>query len=381
MNDNGNGASTALVAPPSSGFNPFPQKASTAVAETENRRAITEVVAALEVARRFPRDERGSMDRILIACTRPSLAEKALYAYSRGGSDITGPSIRMAETIAQCWGNFEFGWRELERRKGESSVEAFAWDMETNVRERRTFQIAHVIDTKKGPKVLTESRDIYEHLANECSRRMRACILGLIPADVVDGAVKAVKAALTATVNVTPELIEKLVLKFSEIGVPKAALEANIQRRIDTVTPALVLRLRGIYNSISDGMSTPADWFDLSASEETAATRTASVRDKLGDDPEPVKAAKAAPAPEAGETTIDPTAPAAPTEEDAAAAEAATLAAMSGPDLTKFLKAEAKRLKVDGDELDAIISDHGGWAKAKDKAVEIVATLRERASA
>ena len=41
-----------------------------------------------------------AMDKILQACTRPSLAEGALYSYSRGGSEITGPSIRLAEVAA-----------------------------------------------------------------------------------------------------------------------------------------------------------------------------------------------------------------------------------------------------------------------------------------
>ena len=37
-----------------------------------------------------------TMDRILNACTRQTLAESAVYAYNKGGNQITGPSIRLA---------------------------------------------------------------------------------------------------------------------------------------------------------------------------------------------------------------------------------------------------------------------------------------------
>ena len=108
--------------------------ASNAVAASSQQREIAEVQAAMLIARMNPRNQIEAMDRILQACTRPTLAQAALYSYSRGGSEVTGPSIRLAEAMAQCWGNFQFGVRELEQRNGESTVEAFAWDVETNTR-------------------------------------------------------------------------------------------------------------------------------------------------------------------------------------------------------------------------------------------------------
>ena len=84
-----------------------------ALAATDQQRNIAEVQAAMVIARSNPRDQRRSMDNILNACTRSSLAESALYSYSRGGTDITGPSIRLAEAMAQSWGNLQFGIREM----------------------------------------------------------------------------------------------------------------------------------------------------------------------------------------------------------------------------------------------------------------------------
>lgn len=95
-------------------------------------REIAEVQGMVVMAKRFPRDKIKATERILNDCMRPKLAENALYTYSRGGTDISGPSIRLAEAIAQNWGNIDFGIKELEQSNGVSKVMAFAWDLETN---------------------------------------------------------------------------------------------------------------------------------------------------------------------------------------------------------------------------------------------------------
>src|SRR5690349_331414 len=68
-------------------------------------KAVAEVQAMLTIAKRFPRDEARAYQKVQTACQRPMLAEAARYTYNRGGSEITGPSIRLAEAIAQLWGN------------------------------------------------------------------------------------------------------------------------------------------------------------------------------------------------------------------------------------------------------------------------------------
>ena len=90
-----------------------------------------------------------------------------MYSYSRGGTEVTGPSIRAAETLAQCWGNIQFGVRELEQRGAESTVEAFAWDIETNTRQVKVFQVPHLRYTKKGSYRLEDPRDAGLHVPRQ----------------------------------------------------------------------------------------------------------------------------------------------------------------------------------------------------------------------
>lgn len=255
---------------------------SDALVAVESSRAVAETQAAMAIAKRFPRDPMAAMDRILNACTRPTLAEASLYTYSRGGTDVTGPSIRLAEALAQSWGNLQFGVRELEQRDGASTVEAFAWDIETNVRQTKVFQVRHWRDTKTGGYALKDSRDIYELTANQGARRLRACILGVIPGDVVDAAVKQCDTTLKTKAEVTPERLKGLVEKFAEFGVTKEQIEARIQRHLEAMTPAQMVDLGKKYNSLKDGMSQPGDWFEsgLTGSQPAEAapkSRTASV--------------------------------------------------------------------------------------------------------
>jgi hypothetical protein len=233
--------------------------------DVESSRAVAEVQATVLVAQRFPRNPRESMDLILNECCRLSLAEKALYTYARGGTDITGPSIRLAEVIARNWRNIDFGIKELSQKNGESEMMAYAWDLEKNVRQVKAFTVKHMRHTRKGSYSVEDPRDIYEMAANSGARRMRACILGIIPGDVVDAAVSQCEETLRAKADTSPEAVKKMVEAFAAFKVSKEMIEKRIQRRMDTITPAQIIALRKIYTSMKDEMSTAADWFEVQA--------------------------------------------------------------------------------------------------------------------
>lgn len=237
-----------------------------ALARSNAQRSIAEVQASVMMAKRFPRDQKAATDRIVESFSRPTLAEQSQYQYSRGGSDISGPSIRAAEAIAQQWGNIEFGFRELFRGVGAdgvgfSEVEAYAWDLETMTRKPLQFVIRHWRDTKSGGYALRDERDIYEMMANASQRRVRACILSVIPGDVTEVAMRQADITLKLTADKSKESIDRVLSSFAEFGITKAQIEARIQRSIDAIQPAQIVSLRKIYQSLRDGMSVATDWF------------------------------------------------------------------------------------------------------------------------
>lgn len=243
-------------------------KPTSAIAKSDQQRAIAEVQAAMMIARTNPRDQIAAMDRILNACTRPTLADAAVYTYSKGGADVSGPSIRLAEAMAQSWGNMQFGIRELDQQNGESTVQAYAWDVENNTRREITFQVPHLRFTRKGTYKLEDPREIYELVANQGSRRLRACILAVIPGDVTEAAVSQCETTMRTKADTSPEAMQKMVAAFEPFGVTKAQIEVRIQRRIDAIQPAQVVSLKKIYASLRDGMSAAQDWFADSPADQ-----------------------------------------------------------------------------------------------------------------
>ena len=228
-------------------------------------REISTIQGMIFMAKQFPRDENAAKNRIMRACQRKELSLQAIYKYARGGSNIEGPSIRLAEVLAQAWGNIEYGVNELEQGENESVVEAFAWDLETNTRQAKRFTVPHLRMTKKGKQMLTDPRDIYENNANNGARRLRACILGVIPGDIVDAAVDACKKTATESTVVNPETVGKMVKSFESFGIMQHHIEARIQRNIEAIDAYLLSELRTIYASLKDGMGEPSDYFDMDA--------------------------------------------------------------------------------------------------------------------
>jgi hypothetical protein len=238
----------------------------------ESQRAVAEVQARMIIARTNPRDPVRAVERIMNACTRPTLAESAIYQYARGGTDIRGPSIRLAEAIAQQWGNIASGIKEISRHGGYSECVAYAWDLETGFYDERQYQVRHWRDTRQGGYQLQDERDIYELIANFGQRRKRAVLLTVIPGDVTEAALEQCERTMQAAADVTPDGVKKLIEAFAEFGVTVPQIETRIQRRLDAIRPAQIVILRKIFTSLKDGMSQPADWFDAIAGESQASS-------------------------------------------------------------------------------------------------------------
>lgn len=238
-------------------------------AELVASREAQEVQVAMVAAKRFPRDEIEAYNRVMRDCQRKTLAEKAMYEYPRGGQVVTGPSIHLARAMARSWGNLDSGFKVLEQSAKESTVMAYCWDLETNYRETKVFTVQHIRETKKGAYPLTDSRDIYEMVANQAARRERACILSVIPGDVVDAAIGQCNVTLASGGKMPlVDMVRALVKNFQEqYGVTAEMLEKYIGCKKEAFSQQSVVRLKNVYNTIRDGSASVEQYFDLSSAE------------------------------------------------------------------------------------------------------------------
>jgi len=237
---------------------------------TEAQRAVEEVQAAMTIAQRFPRDIDRALQRIEAECGQIKLADAAMYSYKRDKQLVEGPSIRLLEVFTRHWQNLETGWRELSRSIDPTTgyqvaeCEAYAWDMESNSRERRLFRVILARFYKDRPaKALIDPRDQYEFISNNAQRRKRSCLEAVVPQWAVDQALQWCKQTLEEKVQITDSTVEKLISAFESIGVSKAQLEEYLEHpaTVAELTRREYMRLRSIGQSIKDGEAKARDFF------------------------------------------------------------------------------------------------------------------------
>lgn len=244
----------------------------------ESQRAIAEAQGKLVIAKKFPRNEVEAYAKAMEACKRKGLAEKAFYQYNRGGSSVSGPTIRFAEELARCWGNVDYGIKELSQDRGKSEMQAYAWDMETNTISTQNFTNPHIREVGKQQTTLTSQRDIYEANANMGARRLRSRILAILPADFVEAAIEECKRTLAGG-NEEPliDRVKKMVVSFAKFGVSADQITKRLGRKVETMTIDDFVEYVGIYNALREGASKVSDWFECApeANEITAAVNAA----------------------------------------------------------------------------------------------------------
>jgi hypothetical protein len=227
-------------------------------------RSVAEIQTAMVVAKSMPRNDTMVWKKMSDACQRQSLAESALYAYPKGGKMVTGPGIRLAEELARCYTNLNYGFKEVERVGNSSRVEAFAWDLENNVKATREFWVAHTRDTRGGGKALDSERDIYEHIASMAQRRVRAVLLECFPADLVEESVlKCEKTMREGDGKPMKDRLRDAVIAYeNNLGVSVEMLEDFLGHPIDATIPAEMPKLQSTYQSINNGMLKREDVFE-----------------------------------------------------------------------------------------------------------------------
>lgn len=240
--------------------------------EYQESKALSEIKGKMFLARTFPRDPDAALANVLRECQRPQLAEAAMYEFPRGDSVVRGPSIRLVEVLARHWGNIDSGVQEIEAGADQTTIKCYAWDLETNVSDEKTFSVPHVRATKRGTYKLTDERDVYEAVANKGARRKRACLLAVMPGWYVDEAVAAcdatLKAALTDGGQSMEDVIQGIVDAFGGYGITLDQISEKIGRPIEKLNQNDVVKLRRLYLAIKDGFVKPGDAFGQPSPEE-----------------------------------------------------------------------------------------------------------------
>jgi hypothetical protein len=191
---------------------------------------------------------------MVASCGRLALANRAIYRVTNRGE---GPSVHLARELARIWGNVAYGVHELRRddEAGVSEIQAFAWDVQANVRSTRTFQVPHQRMAGGKRKALVDLTDVYLNNQNIGARAVRECIFTVLPTWFVEEAEERCRQTLRdGDGKPLTQRIEEAVAAFdSHFGVKQPQLEDKLARKRGQWDAGNVASLVVLFQSLQRG--------------------------------------------------------------------------------------------------------------------------------
>ncbi|MGB3483988.1 MAG: hypothetical protein WBB07_17450 [Mycobacterium sp.] len=217
----------------------------------EQSRAIAEVQAAVVVAQQIPRDIQRAVAEMQESCSRLAMAKQAFYQVPNRGN---GPSVHLLRELARIWGNVQHGTHELARDddKGESEIQAFAWDVQTNTRTSRTFVVPHERMKGKGRQQLTDLGDIQNNNNNVGARAVRECISNVLPRWFTEEAQNRCHATLEhGEGKPLAQRVTEMLGAFKGIGITESQIETKLAKKRGQWDAGDIAQLGIAYTSIT----------------------------------------------------------------------------------------------------------------------------------
>jgi hypothetical protein len=231
----------------------------------EQARAVAEVAAAVRVAQDNPRDLTAAVARMRQACAQQALADRAFYSMPRAGGRVEGSTVHLARALASCYGNLDYGIRELKRddEAGESEMQAWAWDQELNVRSSRSFVVPHARMVGKGAakkrERLIDLGDIANNNNSVAARAVRETIFTVLPVWFVAEAEQICNNTLNGSGGDKPlsaQIADALGHYSTAFGITQGQLEDYLCRPSKDWTPQTLGSLRVLAGELSRGEKT-----------------------------------------------------------------------------------------------------------------------------
>lgn len=260
------------------GFMTGPSAAMVAAAES----AKAQIQCAYMMALQCPRSYFAAEQAVVKACENPLFAEKVEYKLPRGGTTISGPTIRLAELIRREWRNIFTTERVMHDDERQMIVQVTAMDLETNSIETAEVVIPKTVErryVKDGQEIISErenslGKKVYTVRATDSevdmtrkamiSKALRNAIFRLVPAELVQIALATARQTIqTADAKDPKEAIRRLIFCFEEQGVSIDKIEKEIGHTLEKANTADVKKLRGLYKQMLNG----ASWDDLTNPE------------------------------------------------------------------------------------------------------------------
>lgn len=207
---------------------------------------------SIATAHRFPRPDLSVIKRKIIsfATLDEETAEGCFYVLARGGKEIKGPSVRLAEMAMACYGNLNAGAREVANDGKTITVQAVCHDLENNVRV--CIEVKRKITGKDG-KTFNEDMQVTTGNAAR-SIALRNAVFKVIPMALIRPAYDAARATAIGDVKTLASRRDKAIETFGKMGVTKERILACVAKAsIEDIDLSALEILIGLHTAIKDG--------------------------------------------------------------------------------------------------------------------------------
>ena len=223
----------------------------------------SEIDVQIATAHRFPRSiARFKQEALSMATLDEETAAACFYVVPRAGKNIEGPSIRLAEIVAGCWGNLRAETRVIDEDDHFVTAQAMCIDLERNVAIRTEVQ--RRITDKFGHKF---KDDMIVTTANAASSiALRNAVFRVVPMAYVKPVFEQAKRVAVGDIKTLRERRQRAIEWFSKLGVTQDRVLFTLQKSsIEDVDLDDLLKLQGLRTAIQDGASTVEDSFPAPA--------------------------------------------------------------------------------------------------------------------
>lgn len=219
---------------------------------------LAETKAQIDVqiatAKAYPRDLSLVLKNIETYATMDEeTAMECFYKLPRAGSYIEGISVRMAEIIANSWGNLRVASRIVANDGKILTAQAVCHDLETNVAIET--EVKRKITDKNG-KTFNEDMQVVTGNA-ACSIAFRNAVLKVVPKAYTHRIMERVKQVSLGNASTLEKRRNGAVEFFVKSGVSKAQLLEYLNKtKVEEIDTDDVANLLGIATAIKEGDTT-----------------------------------------------------------------------------------------------------------------------------
>lgn len=295
--------------------NPIPEQAGNFSLQPINAiEAVSraEIDQQITTAKRYPRNlAKVKADMRELATIDEETATSCFYSLPRGGKNIQGPSIRLAEIALSCYGNVRAGTRILEVVADGISpyvaIQAVCHDLEKNIAvmiEKRRRIVG-----KKSKGGIIDEDDINLAANAGSAIAFRDAMFKVIPGILLRPVYEAAKKVAIGDARTLSDRRQRAIDQFAKMGVSKERVLASIERKsVEEITLDDLETLLGAFTAIKEGTSSIDDVFP-SAMQQPAPKETRKVEKPDFGDAQPTVPTPAVEAPQPAPRENAPLAP------------------------------------------------------------------------